>query len=278
MENIYFENISILNLQAKRNRNGEMTRIVEKLVQLQSSLLTKQGQVECQLSSKDLLISQLQGEVGQLVEENQRLRVLAGLERKLSPADSGCEDSAELSRSAVEQILALENTHSGCDNLTSHTASLPKESLDVKCISIPHTDMSLSDSPDPKAPPKSLVLCPDISSVKPPKPPIASRESVNAKLHLVHPSKADYVLVTKNRAEATQRTGLYVLDSDDKGTATAGDISKVVTGDKATVTPVHAMTNHRAVIKPSDIKYRAKIRAVSVQENKTVTYWTDTYL
>ena len=255
-----------------------MTRIVEKLVQLQSSLLTKQGQVECQLSSKDLLISQLQGEVGQLVEENQRLRVLAGLERKLSPADSGCEDSAELSRPAVEQILSLQNTHSGWDNLTGHNASLPEESMDVKCIPTPHTDMSLSDSPDPKAPPKSLVLCPNISSVKPPKPPIASRESVNAKLHLVHPSKADYVLVTKNRAEATQRTGLYVLDSDDKVTATAGDISKVVTGDKATVTTVHAMTNHRAVIKPSDIKYRAKIRAVSVQENKTVTYWTDTYL
>ena len=47
MENIYFENNSILNLQVKRNINGEMTRIVEKLVQLQSSLLTKQGQVEC---------------------------------------------------------------------------------------------------------------------------------------------------------------------------------------------------------------------------------------
>ena len=276
MENIYFENISILTLQAKRHRNGEMTRIVEKLVQLQSSLLTKQGQVECQLSSKDLLISQLQGEVGKLVEENQRLRVLAGLERKLSPADSGCE----------EQISQQNSSDSGCENLTSDNASHMEESMEMKSeyqlihtsISTPHTDMSFSDSPDPKAPPKSLVLCPNISSVKPPKPPIASRESVNAKLHLVHPSKADYVLVTKNRAEATQRTGLYVLDSDDTDTATAGDISKVVTGDRATVTPVHAMTNHRAVIKPSDIKYRAKIRAVCLQENNTVTYWTDTYL
>ena len=204
----------------KRNRNGEMTRIVEKLVQLQSSLLTKQGQVECQLSSKDLLISQLQGEVGQLVEENQRLRVLAGLERKLSPADSGCEDSAELSRPAVEQILSLQNSHSGWENITSDNASLPEESMEQKSddrhhihtsIPIPHTDMSFSDSPDPEAPPNTLGLLPNISSVKSPKPPIASRESVNAKLHLVQPSKADYVWVTKNRADAPQRTSCMCL-------------------------------------------------------------------
>ena len=135
-------------------------------------------------------------------------------------------------------------------------------------------------------------------SVIVPKPPIASRDSVNAKLHLVPPNKMDYVLVTKNVSDTNHTTGLYVLDplpdSDDcaqpsdwtnndikdttKVTNTTAAASKVCANDNATVTPVHAMTNHRTGLKPSDIKYRAKIKAVNMSEKTTVSYWTDTFL
>jgi len=239
--------------QTARKNDVVMAKIVKELVLLQGSLKTEQVRVEKLLHSKDLLIRKLQGKVGQLETENQRLT-----------GDS------------------KQGSDSGCENTVSDIASLEDESIPVTPPSPPDTHSSFTETSPDKPDSIPLALTPNVASIKGPKPPIASRESVNAKLHLNRPHIMDYVLITKNRSSASQASGLYVLDtepaSDEKVTDAGADISKVVTSDNTTVTPVHAMTNHRRVLKPSDIKYRAKRRAVSMSDKTRVTYWTDTFI
>lgn len=59
------------------------------------------------------------------------------------------------------------------------------------------------------------------------------------------------------------------------------------TFQKTIVSPIHQMTNHKMGLKPSDIKYRAKLKTVmsgvtaleeQVDDKTTVTYWTEPFL
>jgi len=300
--------------QTKKESDEEMKKIVQKLLQLQSSLKKEQVRVESLLSNKDLLINKLQLQVDKLHKENQRLALLAGVKRKLAATEEKLEDSNSSSKvsKVVTKPRSQLSSDSGCENLTSDNASLSDESNEVTSDILHSDGLPPVDPPTPtdkislpycaelatlqKSLPKLAVPIRDQSNGIGPKPPIASRESVNAKLQLVPPNKMDYVLVTKNGSDTN--TGLYVLDPlpanddcDQPGdrrntevkdntnvTNTAANASKNVANDNATVTPVHAMTNHRTGLKPSDIKYRAKIKAVNMNEKTTVSYWTDTFL
>merc|ERR1711981_619834 len=177
--------------QTARKNDVVMAKIVKELVLLQGSLKTEQVRVEKLLHSKDLLIRKLQGQVGQLEAENQRLT-----------GDS------------------KQGSDSGCENTVSDIASLEDESIPVTPPSPPDTHSSFTESSPDKPDSIPLALTPNVAAIKGPKPPIASRESVNAKLHLARPQIMDYVLITKNRSSASQASGLYVLDtepaSDDK--------------------------------------------------------------
>ena len=251
------------------------------------------------LASKDLITSQLQIQLEKLRKENERLALLAGVKRKISfHSAKSLEDHQNNSKIIVKPRNEL-SSDSGCENLTSDSASLSDENSEVN----PDNQLNLSALPPVACPippvqaPLSESLIQDISCIKGPKPPIASRESVKAKLHLVDQNKLDYVLVTRNISDAATTTGLYVLDtvpargdtaepgagtnddtSDKAGTSDKVSNTGTVAANKTTVTPVHAMTNHRAMIKPSDIKYRAKMKAVTVSEKTTLSYWTDTFL
>ena len=245
------------------------------------------------LASKDLITSQLQIQLEKLSRENERLALLAGVKRKISfHSAKSLEDHQNNSKIIVKPRNEL-SSDSGCENLTSDNASLSDENSEVN----PDNQLNLSALPPVACPippvqaPLSESLIQDISCIKGPKPPIASRESVNAKLHFVDQNKLDYVLVTRNISDAATTTGLYVLDTvparvdtAEPGAATNDDTSdkvsntSIVAANKTTVTPVHAMTNHRAMIKPSDIKYRAKMKAVTMSEKTTLSYWTDTFL
>ena len=132
----------------------------------------------------------------------------------------------------------------------------------------------MSSAPASSSKPQDIIQQ-AAAAIKRPKPPVAIREAVNAKLYLVQPSEMDYVLVTKDGSDTTKTTGLYVLDSDH----TNNDTNRgLVATDKTTITAVHAMTNHRACLTPSDIKHRAKIKSVSLSQKTTLSYWTDTFL
>ena len=250
------------------------------------------------LASKDLMNSQLQIQLGKLNRENERLALLAGVKRKISfQSAKSFEDHQNNSKIIVKPRNEL-SSDSGCDNLTSDNASLSDENTKVN----PDNQLNLSALPPVACPippvqaPLSESLIQDISCIKGPKLPIASR-AVNAKLHLVDQNKLDYVLVTRNISDAATTTGLYVLDtvqargdtaepgagtnddtSDKAGTNDKVSNTGTVAANKTTVTPVHAMTNHRAMIKPSDIKYRAKMKAVTMSEKTTLSYLTDTFL
>eukprot|EP00092_Neocalanus_flemingeri_P018898 GFUD01020466.1.p1 GENE.GFUD01020466.1~~GFUD01020466.1.p1 ORF type:complete len:341 (-),score=118.29 GFUD01020466.1:13-1035(-) len=290
--------------QTKKEGDACIAKIVQKLLHLQSSLRKEQARVESLLSSKDLLISQLQVQVGQLYKENQRLALLAGVKRKLAAAEERLEDSPSKVSKVVLKSRSQLSSDSGCENLTSDNTSLSDESNDVTPDILPAPGLppavqtSLPDSPDlvttHTSPPSPPVPVPDpVNGLAGPKPPIASRDAVNAKLHLVPPHRTDYILVTRNVSDTNQKTGLYVLDHlpasgdcDQPGdirdtpvtTDTTAPATKHAPADTATVTPVHAMTNHRTGLKPSDIKYRAKIKAENMTEKTTVSYWTDTFL
>ena len=272
-----------------------MRRIVEMLLQLQSSLQKEKARVESLLISKDLLISQLQIQAGKLRKDNEKLTVFTGVKRKISSAEDRSEKSSKLTKVPMKPRSQL-SSDSGCENPGSDNASLFDESNEVdRSNQLNPSALTLSDCttlsvqpPVSDTPVMSSALAAaskpqDIiqqaAAIKRPKPPVASRESVNAKLYLAQPNEMDYVLVTKDGSDANKTTGLYVLDTVPASDYTNNDINRgLVPTDKTTVTAVHAMTNHRACLKPSDIKHRAKIKSVSLSQKTTLSYWTDNFL
>lgn len=281
-----------IHVHTRRKGDKEMRRIVEMLLQLQSSLKKEQTRVESLLSSKDLLISQLQIQAGKLRKDNEKLTVFTGVKRKISLAE---DRSSKLTKVPLKPRSQL-SSDSGCENPASDNASLFDESNEVdRSNQLNPSALTLSDcttlsvqppvsdtpvmSSAPPASSKSQDIIQQAAAIKRPKPPVASRESVNAKLYLVQPNEMDYVLVTKDGSDATKTTGLYVLDTVPASDCTNNDINRgLVATEKTIITAVHAMTNHRACLTPSDIKYRAKIKSVSLSQKTTLSYWTDTFL
>ena len=189
------------------------------------------------------------------------------------------------------------SSDSGCDNPGSDKASLFDESNEIDqsnqhnpsaltlsdCTglsiqpSMPDTHPVMSSAPQASSHPQDNNE--QTAAKKRPKPPVASRASVNAKLHLVEPKELDYVLVTNDGLDTTKKTGLYVLDTVPASECTNDDTNRGLDApDRTTVTTVHAMTNHRACLKPSDIKCRAKIKSVNLSQKTILSYWTDTFL
>ena len=243
--------------QTVRKNELVMTKIVQKLVELGRNMKAEQARVEKLLHSKDLLIRQLQGIVGSQKEGTKQ------------GSDSGYENR-------INDDISDDTENITSDSISDNSESMISDKTDMKSEIIPPKPMNqtygsgMHNSSLNISGPTALTTVPNIGSIKGPKPPLASRESVNAKLHLTQPKVIDYVLVTKQRSDISPISGLYVLDT----TSVAG----VATNDNNAVTPVHAMTNHRRVLKPSDIKYRDRRRAVSMSDKTRVTYWTDTYL
>ena len=260
-----------------------MTKIVRELVELGRNMKTEQSRVEKLLNSKDLLIRKLQEKV-ENQKESTKQGSDSGYENRIN--DDISDDTENITSDSVREIVNdkfdIENKISlfepknkifGID-IVSDKAEIENK------ITPPEANNKTSDlgkhqSLSNISGPKAISSVPNVASMIGPKPPIASRESVNAKLHLAQPKMIDYVLVTKKRSDISHISGLYVLDT---ASDVGEDISGVATNDNNTVTPVHAMTNHRQVLKPSDIKYRDKRRAVSMSDKTRVTYWTDTYL
>jgi len=267
-----------IQIKTKQESDEEMKKIVQKLLHLQSGLKKEQARMESLMSKKDVQINQLQLKVGQLGRENQRLTSLAGVNRNICITEDNIEEltsSAKVSKLVMNQRHQI-NSDSGCENLTSDNASLSDDSNEVLSDMI-HTKHSIPTITNQNCPIEIMV------KRLGPKPPIASRESVNAKLHLDPLPKTDYVLVTKTVSDTNHKTGLYVLDTlqpnDDHDQATTTDTNTSVAATATTtVTPVHALTNHRAGLKLSDIKYRAKMKAFNCSQKTTLSYWTDTFL
>ena len=206
-----------------------MRRIVEMLLQLQSSLQKEKARVESLLISKDLLISQLQIQAGKLRKDNEKLTVFTGVKRKISSAEDRSEKSSKLTKVPMKPRSQL-SSDSGCENPGSDNASLFDESNEVdRSNQLNPSALTLSDCttlsvqpPVSDTPVMSSALAAaskpqDIiqqaAAIKRPKPPVASRESVNAKLYLAQPNEMDYVLVTKDGSDGNKTTGLYVLDT-----------------------------------------------------------------
>ena len=240
--------------QTVRKNDIVLTKIVKELVELGRGLKAEQVRVEALLHSKDLLIRQLKGKV-ESQNENTKLGSDSGYENRIS--DDVSDETDNISGDVIS------------DKADNGNEILPPEPFNTTFGS----GMQISSSHI--SGPTTLSSVTNVATKIGTKPPIASRESVNAKLHLSQPKMIDYVLVTKKRSDISHISGLYVLDT---ATDVGEDISGVATNDNNTVTPVHAMTNHRRVLKPSDIKYRDKRRAVSMSDKTRVTYWTDTYL
>jgi len=251
-------------MHAETVRKNElvMTKIVQKLVELGRNMKAEQARVEKLLHSKDLLIRQLQGIVGSQKEGTKQ------------GSDSGYENR-------INDDISDDTENITSDSISDNSESMISDKTDMKSEIIPPEPMNqtygseMHNSSLNISGPTALTTVPNIGSIKGPKPPLASRESVNAKLHLTQPKVIDYVLVTKQRSDISPISGLYVLDTTSD---VVENISGVATNDNNAVTPVHAMTNHRRVLKPSDIKYRDRRRAVSMSDKTRVTYWTDTYL
>ena len=240
-------------------------------MELGRGLKAEQARVEQLLHSKDLLIRELQGR-GETKQGNE-----SDYDHRLD--DDISDNTKNITSDSIEENMLndkvdIENEMIISDpkNITSEVdiisdkADIESEIIQAEVwntISEPKVTKSSSNISGPTA----LSTIPKVLSIKGPKPPLASRESVNAKLCLSQPKVIDYVLVTKQRSDISPISGLYVLD-------TTSD----ATNDNNAVTPVHAMTNHRRVLKPSDIKYRDRRRAVSMSDKTRVTYWTDTYL
>ena len=107
-----------------------MRRIAEMLQQLESSLQAEQARVESLLSSKDLLITQLQVQAGKLWKENEKLSVLAGGKRQISSNEDRLEKSLKLLKVPMKPRCQL-SSGSGCDNPGSDNASLFDESNEL---------------------------------------------------------------------------------------------------------------------------------------------------
>ena len=249
--------------QTVRKNELVMTKIVQKLVELGRNMKAEQARVEKLLHSKDLLIRQLQGIVGSQ-KEGTKQGSDSGYENRIN------DDISDDTENITSDSIISDNSESMISDKTDMKSEIiPPEPMNQTYGSEMHNS-SLNISG-----PTALTTVPNIGSIKGPKPPLASRDSVNAKLHLTQPKVIDYVLVTKQRSDISPISGLYVLDTTSD---VVENISGVATNDNNAVTPVHAMTNHRRVLKPSDIKYRDRRRAVSMSDKTRVTYWTDTYL
>jgi len=274
--------------QVKKENEEGMKRVMSKLLALQYSLKKEQKRVENLLNGKDVLVGQLQMKLSRLEEENKRLSRLAGLkESKTEQLKNGTNQGGPRIQLGSD---------SGCENFNSDNSSVSDESNEIIMDSCHESTKSSSPMPQSYSPTNTPVPKDFPSAglttnhIRGPKPPVASREAVNAKLQL-NPSKQEYIVVTRDHPSSN--TGLYVLDSgmtEAEPTKPADIItrtsvtSRVMAGvkgggaDPATVTPVHAMTNHRTGLKPSDVKHRARIKAGTQGEKTTVTYWTDTFL
>ena len=196
------------------------------LLKLESSLQAEQARVESLLSSKDLLITQLQVQAGKLRKENEKLTVLAGGKRKISSVEGRVDRCSKLFVVPMKPRCQL-SSDSGCDNPGSDNASLFDESNELdksnklNPSALTHSDCTnlsvqppvsgtpvMSSAPVASSKPQDSIQ--QAAAIKRPKPPVASRESVNAKLYLVEPKEMNYVLVTKDGSDPPKTTGLYV--------------------------------------------------------------------
>jgi hypothetical protein len=94
---------------------------------------------------------------------------------------------------------------------------------------------------------------------------------------------AEYVLVTDNLS----KPGLVVLDSEDNDETDKISILNnnlnIITTDRTAILPqqrsaLRQMTNHRAAVKPSDIKHRDKVKTVTKEHKTLLSYWSDSFL
>merc|ERR1711915_309115 len=168
----------------------------------------EQKRVENLLNGKDILVGQLQMKLSRLEEENKRLSRLAGLkESKTEQLKNGTNQGSPRIQLGSD---------SGCENFNSDNSSVSDESNEIIMDSTHESTNSSSPMPQSYSPTNTPVPKDFPSAglttnhIRGPKPPVASRESVNAKLRL-NLANRNTLLVTRDHPSSN--TGLYVLDS-----------------------------------------------------------------
>jgi len=245
-----------INDKAKQKSSHEMSLLVTKLQRLQQSLLSEQSRVKLLLTNKDNVIRSLE-------EENNRLRLK--INNSMQESDSNARDNAESKSSTDVETCDKTIDTNAPDSLSEEIPNIENKNIDEYGGG---TTTRARDS-------HTLEIKPPIQFV--PTPKITTSKEFNNNL-------PEYVIVTDNLS----KPGLVVLDSGDNDEGDKISIINnnlnIMTTDRTVLQMSHhrsalrQMTNHRAAVKPSDIKHRDKVKTVHREHKTLLSYWSDPFL